>query len=105
LKVKALARTYVQHAQGKTVSVNFSKGHFTAEIVIDTDVQAPTQIFALLESSQVDSWYANGYEMNVVSVDGSVVKYSSTVSDNRILIKVEDPAANGKTLRVSITPK
>jgi len=65
MKVKALARTYVQSAQGKIVGMKFNTttAEFTAEIKIDTSINAPTEIHALIGNSTV-AWYPNGVEVN-----------------------------------------
>lgn len=62
LKVKALARTYIQKAQGTIKSMNFSQnGDFKSTIVFDANIKEPTEVFMNKEY-----WYASGYEHSLV---------------------------------------
>ena len=47
-KVKALARTYIQYAQGTLLNMHFdtTSQAFSAEILLDTTITSPTVIFA-----------------------------------------------------------
>jgi hypothetical protein len=64
MKVKALCRSYVKSAQGTVVSMNFNTttAEFNAEIRVDTDISASTEIHALVGNSTV-AWYPNGVKV------------------------------------------
>lgn len=64
-KVKALARSYVQKAQGTIKSMDFSQnGNLTAVITVDARIHAPTEIFLNKEY-----WYRHGFHMQVRRAD------------------------------------
>lgn len=106
-KVKALARTYVQYAQGETQKLKFSTtdGTFETSIKVDTSISAPTQIFASLNTSKSYCWYPKGYDISITSAGSVKPVYTTSEHDNRILITVTNKEFNGQVLDVKITPK
>ena len=62
MKVKALARTYVQRTQGTLLSMNFntSTAFFEAVFTLDTSIQAPTEVYLNQEY-----WYQKQYKIKL----------------------------------------
>jgi hypothetical protein len=112
-KVKALARTYVQYAQGTVQHSKFATndqdklmaGQFVADIEIDTSISAPTEIFALKNAE--DAWYPNGWEVVALNADGSTAPatITSDETNNKISIEVKKNSMDSNIMRVCVTPK
>jgi len=103
LKVKALARTYIQKAQGTIQSMNFSQnGDFKSSIVFDAKIKEPTEVFLNQEY-----WYPSGYEHTLVEKEsGKKVEADFTFKtgfEGVLVIKVHEPEKlDGKTLDFAI---
>jgi len=128
-KVLHLSRTYVQVAQGVVKAMKFRTGNyqppasddildipgsFSATITIDTDIQAPTVIHALLQGPEEHpalSWYPNGVDVSVRMVDmpGDVppagFKPITSWDKNRLSILVNQAEFHGRDMFVTLVPK
>jgi len=104
-KVKALARSYLQAAQGVPTKFLFNSttGEFDAEFTIDTSIEEATIMY-----TSSDYWYPNGKDVTI-AVDGVVLTAEQVVVDssdvNHYKFTVKDESLNGKTLAVSCVPK
>lgn len=114
-KVKGLSRTYVQYSQGELLSVVFKDPKatqpiatgtkdFAASIKIDTSINAPTVVFASIDSPAEVSWYPNGYDLSITSSDTVTPVYTVEKSYNRLSIMVTNPEFDGKVLDIKIIP-
>jgi hypothetical protein len=100
IKVKALARTYVQAAQGNLESLKFdtSTGNFTTEITIDGNVHEPTLIY-VYNAGKGDKWY----ESIKIDLDApEECQASAAVSDNLVTVTVDEAACDGQLVTIDI---
>lgn len=109
IKIKALARTYVQSAQGKIIEMKFNSttAEFSTEIKIDTSINAPTEIHALIGNSTI-AWYPNGVEVyfqTQKSYHGVDPQIKTNITGSKVSIIVENKDYNGKSLIINIVPK
>jgi len=109
MKVKALARTYVQSAQGKIENMKFNSttAEFTTEIKIDTSINAPTEIHALIGNSSV-AWYPNGVDVHFQTpkaLHGVDPQIKTHVEGSKIFVTVENKDYNGSSLKINVVPK
>lgn len=106
-KVKALARTYVQAAQGTLVSMKFntSDSEFQASILVNLNVTAPTVIFW-----SNAYYYLDGYSLSVADADGNLLqedqdyKAQDLYFSNYIELTIINPALNGKVVALRLSP-
>jgi hypothetical protein len=106
-KVKALARTYLQYSQGVPTKTEFSvKDHiYTAEIALNTDIEAPTVIYANGEYH-----YPTGHELEIKVDDVALTDDQYTITgqeqeSNYTNLTITDKSLNGKTLQLKVMPR
>ena len=104
-KVKALARTYIQSAQGTIKSMKFTTedaedgteaGTFTADIQVDMSISAATVVFAS------NLTYPNGYTLVIggSSPDMKRPQATNTTDGNSILITVTQQGFDGQIMNI-----
>lgn len=64
--MKAIARTYIQTAQGTIESMNFNSttGDFVGKVKLNVGIDANTVVHAL-ESGKGLIWYPHGYNVDI----------------------------------------
>lgn len=121
LKVKALSRTYLKHAQGTIVSTRFAHedqdqlkaGQFMAEVEVDASIEAPSVLHAFQWGSEgmngEDTWYPNGYDVIFGASNDEKVPAVETLKTedgtNDFNFRVQQQNFDGKVLRICVTPK
>jgi endoglycosylceramidase len=93
-KVHYYTRPYPQATAGVPVLVNFNTTtlDFDFEYIIDTTIQAPTEIFV------PQYHYSCGYEM-----ENSPNVYTEMIGEDRIYLHPASPGVNGQTATFSLT--
>lgn len=104
-KVKALARTYVQRTQGTLLSMTFNSdtASFEAVFILDTSIEAPTEIYLNQEY-----WYHKQYEIQILSHNsGQVINTEIKNTDDRILSfqLSASQQASGSQVRILLSKK
>jgi len=112
-KVQALARSYVQAAQGTIESMKFHLdqdgefpvGTLVADVKVDTDITAPTIVHALQKHDEL-SWYPEGLTVEVKSLEDSNVTpvFEQNIVGNKIEITVTNPEFDSKRMRIIVKP-
>lgn len=101
-KVKALARTYLQNTQGQLTKLDFNDftGTFRGEFIADTNIDAPTVLYA-----NKKYWYPHGIQVNLHVGGKTLTEAQVTVDDtdkNHYKFQITDPTLNGKTVNVHV---
>jgi len=99
-KVKALARTYTQYAQGTLLNMHFDSTSkaFSTEVLLDTSIDSPTIVFTN------NAWnYPNGVNVSV-SINQKELSSGIIISKegNYTKIMVNDASLNGQKLLIKI---
>ena len=107
IKVKALARSYLQYTQGDLNSMSFdiNTADFQAVFTLKTKISSPSVLFFSEEY-----WYQNGITFDLYDVETSnlLVKYTDYWVDetqaNFIQFAVTNSAYDGKQVQIKASP-
>lgn len=89
-KARSLSRTYLRNTQGTPLKMHFNKftGVFTATFIVDTNIQAPTDLYL-----NEDYFYKTGYFLKLTS-DGKTITEGFEIDHsvkNHLFIDFTDP--------------
>lgn len=113
-KVKSLVRTYVKTTQGQLDQMAFvadssksskAPGTFHASIIIDSSIDAPTEIHAFQDAESQVNWYPNGYNLELSTTSKVKPEIKKSIQGNTVFIQVMNSEFDGQRLIVDITPK